>query len=168
MKHPILIITLLSGLCFHPGVSAQQLSGINVEEKKRIIEAVLEVELSRLSRRFGEPNIRFEERPQLSSENIGPISSLVVSGQNIIALDAANIREKLVGGMHLTYLVFKSFEEKSGRVVVKLSRVTEQDTCFDGHHKENIDYIYVLAKVDNRWRAELKGRTMPLLGYGHL
>ena len=164
MKYSVLIITLLAGLCLDSFVYAQRLSGSRLEEKRQIIQAVLESELNRESRVYNEPRTRFEADPELSSENISPLTSFVVSGRKIVALDAAKIREKLVGGMRLTYLIFKSFEAKSGKVLVRLSRVTEQDRCFGGHYQESIDRVYLLVKVANHWKAEWSERSLPQFG----
>ena len=167
MKYPVLIITLLAGLCLHPFVYAQQLSGSRLEEKRQIIQAVLESELNRESRVYNEPRTRFEADPELSSENISPLTSFMVSGRKIVALDAAKIREKLVGGTSLTYLIFKSFEPESNKVLVTISRVTEQDRCFGGHYQESIDRVYLMAKVANNWKAEWSESSVPQFGSWH-
>jgi len=128
-----------------------------IEDKQPIIRAVLEAELRRQSQVF-------EEVTQLSSENVGLITSLEISGRKVVVLDAAKIRERVKDGNSITYLLFKSFEAKDGMVVVKLSRVIEQDRCFGGYHKESRDYTYVARTVDERWQAEFKGRSNPLFG----
>jgi hypothetical protein len=108
-------------------------------------------------------NQAFEEVTQLSSENIGLIPPPEISGMKIVVLDATKIRERVKDGNSVIYLLFKSFEARDGKVVVRLSRVVEQDRCFGGYHKESRDYTYVARRVDERWQAEFKGRSTPLL-----
>ena len=152
------MLALLTCLCPGPSAHAQLSSRPYTEDKQPIIRAVLEAELRRQHQAF-------EEVTQLSSENIGLVPPLEISGRKIVVLDATKIRERVGGGNSITYLLFKSFEAEGGKVVVRLSRVVEQDRCFGGYHKEGRDYTYVAREVDDRWQAELKGRSVPLFGY---
>ncbi|HVF09436.1 MAG TPA: hypothetical protein VNA16_01460 [Abditibacteriaceae bacterium] len=151
------MLAVLTCLCSRPSTHAQLLNCPFVEDKQPIIHAVLEAELRRQDQMF-------EEVTQLSSENIDLIPSLEISGRKIVVLDANGIREKVKDGNGLTYMLFKSFEAKDGMVSVRLARVIEQDRCFGGYFKESTDYIYVARKVDDRWQAELKGRSIPAFG----
>lgn len=156
MKSTILLVpALLTCLCLRLPTHAQLLSRPDGEDQRPIIRAVLEAELLRQSQVF-------EEVRQLSSENIGLIPALEISGRTVVVLDAARIRELVKDGSSITYLLFKSFEAEGGAVVVRLSRVSELDGCFGGYHKESWDYIYVARKVNERWQAELKRRSSPL------
>jgi hypothetical protein len=156
MKSRILIISsLLIASCFQPATHAQLLRHPYLEDKQPIIKAVLEAELRR-------QNNAFEEITQLSSQNIGLLPVLEVSGRKIIVLDASKIGEQVTDGSSITYLLFKSFEAEGSKVAVRLSIVIEQDRCFGGYHKESRDYTYVASKVDDNWQAELKGRSVPL------
>ena len=159
MKSTVLaILVLLTCLCSRPFTHAQLLSRPYVEDKQPIIHAVLEAELRRQAQVF-------EDVTQLSSENIVLIPSLEISGRKIVVIDATKIREQVKDGNSITYLLFKSFEAEGGDVVVRLSRVIEQDRCFGAYHKESRDYTYLVRKVNDRWQAELKGRSVPLFGY---
>jgi len=154
MKFTILIIAvLLTGSSPRPFIYAQLSNHPYGGDKQPIIHAVLEAELRR-------QNTAFEETVQLSSENIGLTPWLEIFGRKIVVLDAAKIREKVKDGNGITYLLFKSFESTDGSVVVRLSRVIEQDRCFGGYHKDSKDYTYIARKVGDRWQAELKGPSI--------
>lgn len=152
------VLVLLTCLCPRPSTHAQLSNRPYTEEKQPIIHAVLEAEMRRQAQVF-------EDVTQLSSENISLIPSLEVSGRKIVMLDATKIREQVKDGNSITYLLFKSFEAEDGNVVVRLSRVIEQDRCFGGYHKESRDYTYLVRKVDDGWQAEFKGRSLPLFVY---
>src|SRR5258705_7781228 len=89
MKSVILaMLAVLTCVCSRASAHAQVLDSPYVEDKQSIIQAVLEAEL----RRQNQP---FTKVIQLSSENVGLIPSLEISGTKIVVLDATTIRGRV-------------------------------------------------------------------------
>jgi hypothetical protein len=155
------IFTLLCILsCFFinvHAVSAFQTNELPEQEKSEIIESILEKEIPFLE---GASPFDIWDR-YLSTENINFFQISLKLSSNFKAIKPTEIQE-ILNGESVQIWTFHNFKLKDEIVVVKVSTVEREVSCYRGYLTVKRELSYQYRKVDGRWMDEMTKRVTSL------
>src|SRR6185295_8833668 len=132
---------------------------LSITDKTAIIESVLAGELRNQNSVPDFANIR-----DVSSANIEFVEPSRLSNRGFTLVEAINLWQSKKDRV-VTYLLFRSISIRDGIAVVKLSRVSEGQSCFGGPISEERTYTYESRRSFGGWVAQMTARPVSFVPF---
>jgi hypothetical protein len=149
----LVLFTFMANSPFQIFAQGTMSNPISKEDKTEIIKSILQLTQSSVFTRF--TSIKY-----LSLENIEFIAPTLISDPGFVLLSYSQI-EELKKEHVIEYVIFRSIDMESEKVIVTLSRMTEGRPCFAPAFSSEQKIKYEYSKESGQWKGELIRQLFP-------